>query len=215
MQHFPLFEKLHTDILEERYGSIHAKVLRHDSKIRKSLLTDSKDIARTYALTFLQDWHNKEVSNINEQIKNGEAIGVAFREKGYSIRKNVLDVFIIRLPKWLKDEFYAKEGYAKARISEFYAQKKNGQPIIYGIVTEIYTPDFRKPLIRIADKEQISALTECLEKKGFSKNEIWRRIGDENNYEDCQDKYEKAKKESRKIVSKIEKKVREEIKSPD
>lgn len=215
MQHFPLFEKLHTDILEERYGPIHAKVLRHDSKIRKSLLIDSKGIARTYALTFLQDWHNEEIKKINEQIKSGEAIGVAFRVKGYSIRKNVLDVFIIKLPKWLKDAFCTKEDYAKARISEFYAKKKNGQPVIYGIVTEIYTPDFRKPLIRIADKGQISALTECLEKQGFSKNEIWRRIGDENNYEDCQERYEEAKKESKMIVSKIKNKVEEEIKSPD
>ncbi len=118
MQHFPLFEKLHTDILEERYGPIHARVLRHDSKIRKSLLTDSKGIARTYALTFLQDWHNKEINDINEQIKSGEAIGVAFRARGYSIRKNVLDVFMIKLPKWLKGAFYTKEGYAKARICQ-------------------------------------------------------------------------------------------------
>ena len=69
MQHFPLTEKLHTDVLEEKYGKIHAKVLKHNSNIRESLLVDSKGITRTYALTFFNGWENKEVEGINEEIK--------------------------------------------------------------------------------------------------------------------------------------------------
>jgi hypothetical protein len=214
MQHFPLTEKLHTDILEEKYGEIHAKVLKHNSKIRESLLVDSKDIARTYALTFFEDWNNKEVEKINEEIKKGEAIGKAFRKKGYTIRKNVLDVFIIKLPSWLKKAFHTKNDFAKARLSEFYAKKQGQIPTIYGIVTEVYTPDFRKPLINEVDKLQIGAVTECLEDLGFSKEEIYRRIGDDNNYEDCQEKYNRAKEKSKIIISKLREKIEEEIKRP-
>lgn len=197
MQHFPLTEKLHTDILEEKYGEIHAKVIKHTSKIRESFLVDSKGITRTYALTFFNGNQNKEVEKINDQIKKGEAIGKAFRKKGYTIRKNVLDVFIIKIPLWLKKEFHTKEDYAKARLSEFYAKKHGDNSIIYGIVTEVYTPDFRKPIINEVDKLQIGAVTECLEEQGFSKDEIYRRIGDDNNYEDVQEAYNQAKKNLR------------------
>ena len=214
MQHFPLTEKLHTDILEERYGEIHAKVLKHTSEIRESLLVDSKNIARTYALTFFENWNDKEVEEINEEIKHGEAIGKAFRKKGYTIRKNVLDVFAIKLPTWLKKEFNTKEEFAKARLSEFYAKKHGKNSIIYGIVTEVYTPDFRKPIINEVDKLQIGAVTECLESEGFSKEEIYRRIGDDNNYEDVQERYNKAKENSKKIIFKLRNKIEKEIKSP-
>ena len=213
MQHFPLTEKLHTDILEERYGQIHAKVLKHNSKIRESLLVDSKDIARTYALTFLEDWNNQEIMGINDEIKRGEAIGKAFRKKGYTIRKNVLDVFIIKLPSWLKKAFHTKDSSAKARLSEFYAKKQGQIPIIYGIVTEVYTPDFRKPIINEVDKLQIGAITKCLENNGISKSEIYRRIGDDNNYEDCQNKYNKVKENSKIIISKLRDKIEKEIKN--
>ena len=51
MEHFPIIKKLHTDILEEKYGKIHSEVLRHDDFMRESLLLDEDNIARTYALT--------------------------------------------------------------------------------------------------------------------------------------------------------------------
>jgi len=213
MQHFPLTEKLHTDILEEKYGKIHAKVLKHNSKIRESLLVDSKNIARTYALTFLENWNSNEIKKINEEIKNGEAIGNAFRKSGFAIRKNVLDVFVIKLPYWLKKAFQTKDDSAKARLSEFYAKKKGRLPIIYGIVTEVYTPDFRKPIINEVDKLQIGAVTECLEQNGFSKEEIYRRIGDDNNYEDVQERYSQSKERSKIIISNLRKNIEREIKS--
>ncbi len=214
MQHFPLTEKLHTDVLEEKYGKIHAEILKHTSKIRESLLSDSKNIARTYAITFLENWKNKEIRQINGEIKKGAPIGKEFRSKGYVIRKNVLEVFIIKVPSWLKEAFHTKINYAKARLSEFYAKKEGVIPIIYGVVTEVYSPDFRKPKINQVDKLQIGAVTKCLEKNGFSKEEIYRRIGDDNNYEDSQKKYEKAKKESIKIIANLKSKIRKEILSP-
>src|SRR3989344_7231188 len=122
MEHFPLAERLHTDVLEEKYGQIKSKVIRHDFNIREAHLIDTNGISRTYAITLLNEIKNKEIKAINEKIKFGKPIGKAFREYEYAIRKNVLDVFIIKLPIWLKQDFDTKENYAKARLSEFYAK---------------------------------------------------------------------------------------------
>jgi hypothetical protein len=215
MQHFPLTEKLHTDILEEKYGLISTKVIKHNSKIREALLVDSKGVARTYALTFLNKLIDKDIKEINEEIKKEKAIGKAFREKGYTIRKNVLDVFIMKIPKWLQKEFSTKENNAKARLSEFYAKKQNSKPLIYGIVTEVYTPNFRRAIVNETDLLQIGAVTECLENQGLSKKEIYRRIGDDNNYEDIQKKYDLAKKQSKRIIEELRKRINKEIKTKD
>ena len=61
MQHFPLVERLHTDILEEKYGPISTKLIRHDNKIREAHLVDFKGISRTYAITFINESKNSEI----------------------------------------------------------------------------------------------------------------------------------------------------------
>lgn len=207
MQHFPLTEKIHTDILEEKYGPISAKVIKHNKVIRESHLVDSKGISRTYTLTFFEERFDKEISKIDKEIKEGKLIGKAFREHGYVIRKNVIEVTLVPVSSKLKEAFATKDKQAKARFSEFYAKKKGKPAVIYGTVAEIYSPDFRKPKINQVDKLQISAPTEILEKNGFSKEEIWRRIGDDNNYEDSSERYNKSKKESSIIVKEFKDKV--------
>ena len=47
MEHFPLAERLHTDVLEEKYGQIKSKVIRHDFNIREAHLIDTNGISRT------------------------------------------------------------------------------------------------------------------------------------------------------------------------
>jgi hypothetical protein len=79
------------------------------------------------------------------------------------------------------------------------------------MVVEVYAPDFRKPIINEVDKAQISALTECLEKVGFSKENIWQRIGNENNYDDELKKFSKAKKISEKKIKSLRKKIDKEL----
>lgn len=79
-QHFPTSNKLHTDVLEERYGPIIANVLRHDDikniergkeRIREARLIDKENVLRTYALTFLTyDKNNKEISEIDQEIRS-------------------------------------------------------------------------------------------------------------------------------------------------
>lgn len=212
MQHFPLTEKLHTDVLEEKYGTIHAVVVKHDDSAREALLVDKKGVARTYAVTFFSPpWTDKAMKTLDAKIRAGEPIGKAFRSSGYIIRKNVLDVFVLPLPLWLRKEFKTTSRFGKARLSEFYAKKHGSRPVIYGLVTEVYTPDFRKPVVNEMDKVQIGAVTSCLLAEGFSMSEIYRRIGDENNYEDAAVRYEQAKKKSRAVITRLRKKIMREV----
>jgi len=64
---------------------------------------------------------------------------------------------------------------AKARIMEFVV-KKDTSIYNYGIVTEIYSPLFRKARINEADKLQINIPTSVLESFGFNKEEIWTSL---------------------------------------
>ncbi len=212
MEHFPLVDRLHTDVLEEKYGSINSKIIEHDDKIRKAHLIDGRRISRTFAITFLEEFSSEEIKRINDEIKNGKPIGKCFREHEYAIRKNVLEVYRIKIPLWLQEEFQTKETFAKARLSEFYAKKRGDAPIIYGIVVEIYSPDFRSSKINKIDKAQESALTPILEKHGFTKENVWQRIGRENDYEDALKKFEKAKEESDELEKNLKKRIIEELK---
>jgi hypothetical protein len=206
-EHFNLVNRLHTDVLEEKYGEINAKVLRHDNIIREAHLIDKKGLSRTYAITFLRKYKNKKIIKINNEIKKGKPIGKAFREYGYHIRKNVIDVFVIKLPIWLRKAFYTKEKYAKARLSEFYAKNKKDPPIIYGTVVEIYSPDFRLPVINNIDISQVHPTTECFEHAGISKEKVWDKLTDENGLSENKEEYEHAKKDSLKNIFKIKKRI--------
>ena len=118
---------------------------------------------------------------INEEIKNGWLIGKSFKKWGYEIRKNVIDVFNFQLPEKLQDAFWKKSLLAKARISEFYADKNDGQKretILYWIVFEIYSPTFRPPELKAQDIDQINPPTSILKNYGFSLNDIFDHIID-------------------------------------
>jgi hypothetical protein len=154
---YNLHEKLHTEVLEEKYGQISLQVLHDDDEVREVLLTDQHDIARTYAITLKSySWrHNSEICAVNDAIRGGEPIGIAFKDRGFAIKKNVLAVYTIELPEWLQHAFVVEENFAKTRITEFVIEKQ-GQVFQYGYVTEMYSPDFRKPVISATDKAQIS-----------------------------------------------------------
>jgi len=209
LEHFPTKDRLHSDVLEEKYGPVEAKVLRHDDvkevpedeyPVRESHLVDGQDISRTYALTFLTyDEDNPELYEIDTKIRNGGMIGKTFRNYGYEIRKNVIDVFTLQLTDRLREEFDTDEDYGKARVSEFYAKKQNDEPTIYGRVLELYTPDFRGPVINQVDLEQVNPSTEILEKNGISRNAIWKRLdksSDGGEWKDKDEAYEQAKEDS-------------------
>jgi hypothetical protein len=193
-QGFNLTKKLHTDVLEEKYGTIHSEVLRHNNEVREVHMLDKDNISRTYAITFFTfDRNNEEIIKIDKEIKDGGLIGKTFREHGYEVRKNVISVFITELPDSLKQKMKTEEKKAKVRLSEFYAKKEGENPFIYGVVSEIYSPDFRPALVNETDISQDNPITEAMEKAGITKNEIWDRLGRNNDFSDIKERFEQAK----------------------
>lgn len=208
--HFPLKRMLHTDILEQKYGPVSARVLRHDSRVRESHLVDPQGVSRTYALTFFpHEKRSSDIAAIDSEIRSGKPIGKTFREHGFEIRKNVIHVFILRLPDWLRKAFDRKEGFAKARLSEFLARKEKGQAIVYGTVLEVYSPDFRPPTINAVDMQQVNAPVEMLEKQGVSIDDVWKRIGTGNNWRNAEQKLEAAKAKSTPTIQKFERRIKQ------
>jgi hypothetical protein len=171
---YNLRNRLHTEVLKEKYGKVNTHVLRDDDHIRDVLLMDEHLIARTYALTIKnKQWqHNDEIYEVNKAIQNGEGIGEAFKSRGFVIQKNVLDVYVIKLAEWLRLAFETNNKTAKARIAEFIVKKGN---LIYnyGTITEVYAPDFRTPQVNETDKAQINIPSSVFKSFGFSKEEIW------------------------------------------
>ena len=188
-EHFPLKDRLHTDVLEEKYGTVTSKLIRHDDTrttvdalpIREVHIVDSENISRTYALTFLTyDSSNETIYDIDQQIKNGGLIGKTFRNHGYEIRKNVVDVFTVKLSDSLKEWFKVGDNQAKARLAEFYAHKDGNETLIYGYVLELYSPDFRPADVSDFDKRQINPPSDALLSCGFTTDEIWRSLDPKN-----------------------------------
>ncbi|MBT7902329.1 hypothetical protein HN587_00585 [Candidatus Woesearchaeota archaeon] len=211
MEHFPLVNRLHTDVLEDKYGPIHIKLIRHTAKIREAHLMDSENISRTFAITFFEHSWTSEIKQIDKKIKSGVPIGKAFRENSYAIRKNVIDVFVVKIPIWLKKKFKTKENYAKARLSEFYAKKRTTKPIIYGLVVEIYSPDFRSAIINNVDLDQINATTESLQKVGINMDVVWTELGNDHRWNSVADKILKAKKDSLSQAFKYKQKIQKHL----
>jgi hypothetical protein len=193
MEHFNLTKKLHTDVLESKYGKIHSEVLRHDNFMREAFLSDENDVARTYALTIFQyDKNNEEIKAIDDAIKNGGLIGKVFRDFGFEVRKNVTGVFVIENPQWLRDKFSDKNEKSKSRLSEFYAKKETGEPIIYGTVLEVYSPDFRPADINEVDISQVHPTTAVLEQAGYTKSEIYDFLAEGKDFDTSDERYKKA-----------------------
>ena len=211
IEHFNIIDRLHTDVLEDKYGKITAKVLRHNSSIREAHLIDGDGISRTFAITIFPKVKDKEIKFIDDKIRKGAPIGKAFREKGYAIRKNVIDVFIVKIPSWLKKDFKTKDDYAKARLSEFYACKGNKKPKIYGTVTEIYSPDFREASINNADIMQMNPSTKEFVKVGITMEDVWKRLGQDNYWTDERDRFMRAKKKSLDYVYRLKKSIRNHL----
>lgn len=205
--HFSTEKKLHTDHLEEKYGPIHSQVLRHDNFMREVFLTDEEGIARTYALTIFEfDKNNAEIKEIDSEIKNNGLIGKTFRDHGYLVRKNVTDVFILEMPPLLIDEFRVFSINAKARLSEFYAKKAYSEPVIYGTVLEVYSPDFRDPEINDYDLKQVHPMTSILVQAGFTLDEIYHLLGESSSFDESDPRYQSALEFSQLLPSEKRKK---------
>ena len=216
-KHFPT-EGLHSDILEKQFGPVHPQILQHNNILRESLIVDEEGISRTYAITFFPENPNKEIVEVDKAIRSGGMIGKTFREKGFEVRKNVLDVFIIDIPGWLKEKFNIEGNKAKARISEFCAgNDATGQVEVYGTVLEVYTPDFRSPEINEVDLAQINPSVEMFEKMGISKKTVWERLPEASRADEWSDKPDEFKvaiKATEPFIEKTQRRIKKIMNSP-
>lgn len=209
IEHFPLAGRLHTDVLEEKYGPVHPEFVRHNNNVREVHIVDQTGISRTYAITFFSfDRSNPELTAIDNEIKHGGLIGKTFRDHGYEIRKNVIAVFLTDLPEKLREKMETTEPKAKVRLSEFYAKKEGSEPIVYGVVSEIYSPDFRPAEINDVDRAQDNPTSKAFEEAGISKETVWEKLGNNNTWADEREKFDLAKKlaqgEEAKLREKLE-----------
>jgi hypothetical protein len=172
-----LVDGLLSDALGERYGPITARVVRHDAREREAHLVDATGTTRTYSLTFLSRPMPGPLRPVNEEIRSGRLIGEAFRDRGFAIRKNVVDVFVVESPAWLRTAFRVKERYAWARVFEFHARKGPAAPHLYGTLCEIFTPDFKPPIVTPTDVSWLGPCLPGLRACGFTREDAWRRIG--------------------------------------
>lgn len=183
MEHFKLTKLLHTDILEEKYWKIHTDIHIHDDTHRIVDLCDEKGISRTRAITiFLKESRNDEIYSIDTIIKSWWLIGKTFRDFGYEVRKNVVSVYVVKLSDDLKKSFGIIAMTGKIRLSEFYAKSKTSQPILYWIVAEIYSPDFRSWAVNQIDFSQINPLTSTFESFWWTKKDLWDILWSENDW---------------------------------
>lgn len=189
---FPLADRLFIDVLEVRYGPVHPEIRRHDHRLRETFIADRKRVPLTYALTFLARPMPAEAREVDAEIRRGALMGKAFLDQGYDVRKNVIDVSIIELPRWLAAAFGSDRG-AMSRSAEFYARRPGSAPFIYGIVTEIYSPECKPPLVSEVDVSQLSALTPELQRVGFSKDQIWETLGKANDWGDFRARHDRAR----------------------
>lgn len=188
--------KLHTAALEAHFGKIRPKIYSHANNLRSVMLVDASGKGTTYAVTAISQRLPRSVERVNERIKQGAMIGEAFSTAGFQVRKNVLSVFSVSLPEWVKEEFRVRNSRAKARISEYFVRKGTLEPVLYGTLFEIMSPEFSSPQIKRADLAQVGALSSELERRGVSKRQIWEIMGRRNKFGELSGTAKNAKRAS-------------------
>lgn len=192
--------RLHTDLLQETYGPVSIRLLRHDNEVREAHLVDRQGISRTFAVTFLAPPYPEELARIDAEIRDGAPIGQTFRRYGYEVRKNVLKALAVELPTWLRSEFAHPSLFAKAHLSEFLARLGDRVPELYGTVIEIYPPDFRAPAITGTDHSQEGPTFKSLLKAGVPPEEAWQRLGGDSACNRADPRYTAASKSCRRDI---------------
>ena len=200
-------EQLHTELLEARYGPISVQVLYHEAGIRKVHLVDRKGVSRTFGLTFLSSPMPAPIRAMDEELRSGQFIGKAFVRHGYTIRKNMLDYFVLETAPWLRAAFKVKQPYALTRFWECYVRKGASKPLVYGTVCEVFSPDFRAPVLGHEDMAYMGAVSRELLRRGFSTEDIWTRIGLRAGWDDVEERFLQSRVAALPFVTGLRKKV--------
>jgi len=207
-----LVDGLLSDALKERYGPIAARVLRHDASVREAHLVDADEVTRTYSVTFLSRPMPAALRPLNDKIRAGRLMGETFRDQGFAIRKNIFDVFVVESPPWLRKAFRTKERYAWARLFEFNVRKGAAAPLHYATLCEVFTPDFKPPLVTPTDVSWLNPSTPALVACGVSREEAWRHINRLGEGRDVSGRFVEARIATLPLAFGLRKKVAEILK---
>ncbi len=203
-----------SDALRERYGPISARVLRHDAREREAHLVDRRGVTRIFSVTFLSRPLPPSIRAVNARIRDGGLIGDSFRDAGFAIKKNLLDVTLLPIPAWLRSDFGVKERHAWSRIFEFHVRKGTSAPRHYATLCEIFTPDFKPPIVTPEDVARVGASLRELVLRGLSEDAAWNRVGRYDGPRDIQGRFAEARIATLRTVFRIRDRVAEILASP-
>lgn len=162
-------------VLEEKLLRSHSiSVLAYNELSYEWIETDHTGIAITYA-KIEKDREvvlNPLFIDMEEDLYSGKTLLDTLKKQGYATRENILDVYITALPEWMQELFCVAGQYAKVVKTEILA-RKHDQVFIYGTMTRVYSPCYKKAEVSREDKISISYSSQVLKQLGFYDEEIW------------------------------------------
>ena len=158
---------------------IRVKWPRQDIDSRKAFVKGKNGRIRSFTTTSLDnEWvGDKEMLSIDRSIRNGESLHEVFVRNGYSVRKNIIDMYVISLSPALIQKFGTNQIFARAQNVEYIVRK--GETIYcYGISKQILSPEIWPPDITGDEKYPINYSFHTLLGSGMSREEIWDMLDD-------------------------------------
>lgn len=167
--------------LDHQQVFVRVKWPRQEGLSREALIAGKNGSGRIYAVTSLNnEWiMDEEMQAIDKAIAGGEPLHEVFVRNGYSVRKNILDVYVISLTHLLCRQFNTVQTFARAQNAE-YIVRKGDTVYCYGIVKQIYSPEIWPAALTDSDKDSINFSFQTLQSCGFSREEIWRLMDDDH-----------------------------------
>ena len=170
-------KKLSPGFREPQTDLVRTKWPRQNSASREAFTVGKNGKRRIYSITSLtNEWiSDEEMISIDQAISSGENLHEVFVRNGYSVRKNVLDVYVISLSHQLTTKFETTQIFAKAQNAEYIVRKED-KIYCYGIVRQVYSPEFWPASLNDNDKQVINFSFYTLQSAGFSKDDIWHLL---------------------------------------
>jgi hypothetical protein len=150
------YKKLHTYILENKFGQIDGKIIKQDKNIRIIHLQDKKGISRTLGVVRFLNTDNKILEVAHGKILAGELLGKTLQEFNINFRKEFIGSLKVKLPEWLKKDFNNQQNNGLAFFSKIsiIIDSELGEKFLYSELIEIIPLDLEKLFV---DKIEVTS----------------------------------------------------------
>jgi hypothetical protein len=175
------YKKLHTYILENKFGQIDGKIIKQDKNIRIIHLQDKKGISRTLGVVRFLNTDNKILEVAHGKILAGELLGKTLQEFNINFRKEFIGSLKVKLPEWLKKDFNNQQNNGLAFFSKIsiIIDSELGENFLYSELIEIIPLDLEKLFV-----DKIKAASKIDEKfMSLLKEAGLTKINIESNYD--------------------------------